>query len=113
MVERNARSIGQCDLQRRLCGRLCCFGGLRLGALPGPFLPIKHIGARDLVMFAAHQRQLDLVLHVLDVKCAALTDPSGQRANDVAGEFFDGLVHPARSCRGVSFDGKKCLGHRH
>ena len=64
-------------------------------------------------MFAAHQRQFDLVLDVLDVKCAALAYPSGQRANDVAGEFFNGLVHPARSRRGVSLDGKKCLGHRH
>jgi hypothetical protein len=89
MVERSARSVGKCDPQRRLCGRLCCFGNLRLDALLGPFLPIQHIGARDLVMFAAHQRQFDLVLHILDVKRTALAYPSGQRANDISGEFFN------------------------
>jgi hypothetical protein len=64
-------------------------------------------------MFAAHQRQFDLVLHILDVECTALAYSSGQRANDVSGEFFNGLVHPARSCRGVSLDRQKGLGHGH
>ena len=42
-----------------------------LGALLRAALAVQHIGARDLVVAAAHQAELDLVLHVFDVEGAA------------------------------------------
>ena len=47
------------------------------------------------MVLAAHQGQLDLVLDILDVKGAALTDPAGERAGDLVGQPLDDLVHPA------------------
>ena len=57
-------------------------GRLLPGTLSGALLAIQHIGARDLVVLAAHQGQFDLVLHVLDMKGAALAHPARQRADD-------------------------------
>ena len=44
-------------------------------------LAVEHVGARDLVMAAAHQAELDLVLHVLDVEGAAARPRTQQRAH--------------------------------
>ena len=46
-------------------------GRALLGALLRAPLAVEHVGARDLVVAAAHQAELDLVLHVLDVERAA------------------------------------------
>ena len=54
-----------------------------LGALLGALLAIQHIGAGDLVVFAAHQSQFDLVLDVLDVEGAASFGPPGQAAENL------------------------------
>ena len=43
---------------------------------------VQHVGARDLVLAAAHQAELDLVLHVLDVEGAAARARAQQRADD-------------------------------
>ena len=66
-VERNAiAAIG--DHEHRL-GRAS--HGTLLGALLRPTLAIEHIGPRDFMVAAAHQAELDLILHVLDVERAA------------------------------------------
>ena len=65
------------------------------------------------MVLAAHQGQLDLVLDILDVKGAALTDPAGERAGDLVGKPLDDLVHPARCGGAVALDREEGLGHRH
>ncbi len=47
---------------------------------------------------AAHQGQLYVVLHVLDVEGAALGARAQQRANDGVGQGFDGFANAGR-CR--------------
>ena len=63
-------------------------------------------------MLAAHQRQLDLVLNVLDMEGAPLADPARQRSDDFGGQLLHHFMHPARGGRGVTFDGEERLGHR-
>ena len=87
-------------------------GGFLPGALSGALLAIQHIGARDLVVLAAHQGQFDLVLHVLDMKGAALAHPARQRADDFRGQLLDDFMHAAGGSRAVPLDREKRLGHR-
>ena len=94
----------------RRCGG---FRGGLFGALPGAFIAVKDIGASHLVVFAAHQRQLDLVLHVLDVEGPAFAGAARKRAHDVGRELLDDLVHAAGGGSRVSLDREECLGHRH
>ena len=86
---------------RGLLGRS---GGLLLGALPGALVAVKHIGARHLVVLAAHQRQFDLVLHVLDMKGAALAHPAGQRTHHFRRQLPDDFMHPSRCRRCMPLD---------
>ena len=58
-----------------------CGLALRGTLLRAP-LAVEHVGARDLVVAAAHQAELDLVLHVLDVERAAARARAQQRAHD-------------------------------
>ena len=62
-------------------------------------------------MLAAHQRQFDLVLHILDVEGAALADAAGQGSEHFAGELFDGFMDTARGGGGVALNGEEGLGH--
>ena len=48
-----------------------CLGFGLACALLRATLAVQHIGAGHLVVFAAHQAQLDLVLHILNVEGAA------------------------------------------
>ena len=74
-VERHFRAVGQRHMDGGPGRRFGRLRGVLLGALPGALVAIQHIGTRHLVVLAAHQRQFDLILHVLDVKRAALADP--------------------------------------
>ena len=71
-------------------------GRALLGALLRAALAIEHVGARDLVVAAAHQAELDLVLHVLDVEGAAARTRAQQGAHDGLGQAVDGLAHARR-----------------
>ena len=53
--------------------RWCAWSGFLLlrSALAGAALAVEHISACNFVVAAAHQAQLDLVLHVFDVESAA------------------------------------------
>ena len=59
-----------------------------LGALLGTLIAVEHIGARHLVVLAAHQSEFDLVLDVLDMEGAASLGPPRQAAENL-------LVRPA------------------
>ena len=62
---------------------LACAAALLLRALLRALLAVEHVGARDFVLAGAHQRELDLVLDVLDVERAALGLAAHQRADHV------------------------------
>ena len=82
------------DVQRRLARRDL----LRLlGALLRTTLAIEHVGTRHLVVAAAHQAELHLVLHVFDVERAATGTRAQQRAHHGLGERVDGFTHAGGS----------------
>ncbi len=66
----------------------------------GALLAIEHIGARDLVVLAAHQRQFDLILHVLDVEGAACARRGASaRLTTSPVSCFDDVMDAARGRR--------------
>ena len=46
---------------------------------------IQHIGACDIVFAGPHQRQLNLILNILDMECAAFGFAAQQCADDILG----------------------------
>ncbi len=112
-IERRARAVGERDMQHWRGGDERRLGGQFLRAGAGALLAIQHISARHLVMLAAHQRQFDLVLHILDMEGAPLPDTARQRGHDVTGELFHRFMNAARRGSGVALDGEERLGHRH
>ena len=75
-------------------------------------LAVEHVGAGDLVLAAAHQRELDLVLDFLDVDRAAFGLALHQRVDDGVGELHDFVAH-ARAGRALAaVDREERLGHR-
>ena len=107
-VERTALSVlGHVQLRRRR-GRS---GGLLLRALFHALGAVQHIGARNVMLARTHQRQLDLVLHVLDMEGAAGRLAAHQRRHHVRRQLFHHFAH-ARRCRALpAIDRKECLGH--
>ena len=71
-------------------------GGGRAG-LSRPFLSaffaVEHIGPCDLMVTAAHQAELDMVLHVFDVESAATWARAQQGTNHGLGELVNRLTH--------------------
>ena len=109
-VERMRHALVEHGEGRRLGRR----GLLRLFVRPllrAP-LAVEHVGARDLVLAAAHQRQFDLVLDLLDVDRAAFGLALHQRADDGVGELRDFLAHARRRRSLAAVDGEEGLGHR-
>jgi hypothetical protein len=96
-------------LQHRLARR-CLLDG------PGPLLraplAVQHVGARHLVVAAAHQAELDAVLHVLDVESAAARPRAQQRAHDRLGQVLDRLAHAGRRRALGAMHGQECLHQR-
>jgi hypothetical protein len=81
------------------------------GALLRALLAIQDIGARDLVLAAAHERELHLVLDLLDVDRAAFGLALHQRAHDGVGQARH-LVADARAGGTLAaVDGQERLGH--
>ena len=83
-----------------------------LGALLRAPLAVEHVGARDLVVAAAHQAELDLILDVLDVERAAARTRAQQAANDRLGQAVDGLAHARRGRALRAVDGEERLHQR-
>ena len=87
------------------------------GGLAGPFLgalfAVEHIGTGDLVMAAAHQAKLDMVLYVLYVESAAARARAHQRADHRLGQLVDCLAHAGRSGALGAVYRQKGLHHGH
>ncbi len=95
----------QCRLARRGLLHL-------LGALLRTTLAIEHVGTRHLVVAAAHQAELDLVLHVFDVEGAPTGTRAQQRAHDGLGERVDGFTHAGGGGALRPVHRKECLHQR-
>ncbi|RUV91419.1 hypothetical protein EOA75_19765 [Mesorhizobium sp. M1A.F.Ca.IN.022.07.1.1] len=64
-------------------------------------------------MFAAHQRQFDLVLlHLLDVEGAASIGPAGERGDDLRRQLLDYVVDTPRAGRRGILDREEGFGQR-
>ena len=63
-----------------------------LCALSVALLAVEDVGAGDLVLAAAHQRQFDLVLDILDMHGSAVGIAAGEGIHDLAREILDGSV---------------------
>ncbi len=70
----------------------------QLRALLRAAFAIQHVGPRHFMMAAAHQTQLDLVLHVFDVEGAAARTRTQQRTNDHLGQAVHRFANAGR-CR--------------
>ena len=108
-VERLAHAVLD-DVQRRVFGlrRLLL---LFLRAFLRALFAIQHVGARDFVLAAAHQRELDLVLDFLDVDRAAIGLALHQRGDDGVGEPRHLVAHARASRALAAVDGEERLGH--
>ena len=82
-----------------------------LRSLAGAILAIKHVGASDLVILAAHQRQFDLVLDILDMECAALAGAACQRRHHLVGQPSTISCTRRDAAGGVSLHGEERLRH--
>ena len=90
------------------------FGGfLLLGTLLVAGFAVQHVSTGHVLVTAAHQAQLDLVLHIFDVESAAFGARAQQSAHHALGQFVDGVAHAGRSCALSAAHGQKCLGQRH
>jgi hypothetical protein len=83
------------------------------GPLLRAALTVQHVGARHVVRAVAHQRQLNLVLHFLDMDGAAGRLPPYQRADHGCRQPLDLLAHGGRRRALTATHGEKRLGHRH
>jgi len=111
-VERHARAVGGRHMQHGGRGGVRGRRRQRPGPFPRPLLAVEHIGAGDLVVLAAHQRQLHLVLHVLDVDDAARVRMPGEAGDNLVGQAGDDVVDAARGGGGLAFDGQERLRQR-
>ncbi len=83
------------------------------GAGPGVLLAVEHVGAGDLLLAAAHQRQLDLVLDVLDVQGAAVGHAAQEGVLDRLGGLADEVADPGGGGGVVALHGDEGLAHGH
>ena len=108
VVERLLRSS-----HHHVDARLARIGGFldALGALARTLLAIEHVAARHLVLAGTHHRELDLVLHVLDVERAAGRVAAHERLDHGLRELRHLLAHAGARGGGVAGDGEEGLGH--
>jgi len=81
-----------------------------LGALTGAGFTVQNVSASDLVMPFAHQRQFDLILHVLDVDRATTRRASLEGRHHGFGQFGDRLMDTHGGRRRATLDRQKGLG---
>ena len=91
--------------------------GLFLRALLGPesraLLAVQHVGAGDVVLARAHQREFHLVLDVFDMEGAALGLPAHQRVHHAGGQVRHQLADARRGGALAAAHREVGLGHRH
>ncbi len=86
---------------------------LVVGALLRAALAVQHVGAGDFMVLAAHQAQLDLVLHIFNMEGAAARTRAHQGADHVLGERVHHLAHAGRGGALRAVHCQKRLHHRH
>lgn len=96
-VERRQTAVPCLDVHRRNGSDLHKFS--RRCAFARALFAIKDVSSRNFVVFAAHQRKLDLILDLFDMERAALSAAARQRRNDLLSQFLDGLVNAPRCSR--------------
>jgi hypothetical protein len=114
LVQRHAGAVGAGHVQRvgRSRGRLLLRGLGR--ALLGLSFPVQHVGARDLVVAAAHQRQFHLVLDILDVDLdPAVARTAEQVLGHLPGQFLHDLVDAPAGRGAAALHRQESLGDRH
>lgn len=109
-IQRDELAILGPDVQRWRCVFRCTPPLSQ--AFTRTLLAIKHIGAGNLVMFAAHQRQFDLILDVFDVESPPAIGSPRQAGDDLLGKLLYDVVDAARGGGAVSLNGEECLGER-
>ena len=62
-------------------------------ALLRPLLPVENVSAGDLMVAAAHQAQLNMVLHVFNMEGAAAGARAHQCPGDLVGQCLHRLAH--------------------
>ncbi len=76
-------------------------------------LAVEHIGTRDFVLAAAHQREFDLVLYFLDVNRAAFRLALHQRMDDGIGQLHHLVAHACTGGALATVDRQEGLGDRY
>ena len=87
--------------------------GLLGGAFACLFFPVDHVIPGDLVLTGAHQGQLHLVLHILDVDGAAGGHATLEGGGDQLGQLGHGFMDAAGGRGGAAFHSEKGLGNGH
>ncbi|MPM24442.1 hypothetical protein SDC9_70924 [bioreactor metagenome] len=84
-----------------------------LCALLRAALAVQHIGARHFLMAAAHQAELDLVLHIFDVEGAAARARAGECVHDRLREVVHHFADAGRRRALRTMRGQKRFHHGH
>ena len=89
-------------------------GNLRLArAFLGALFTVQHVGACNFVMTAAHQAQLDLVLHIFNVEGPAARARTHQRAHHRLRQVIDRFANAGRCCTLSAMNRQESLHHGH
>ena len=86
-----------------------------LGAGPAVLLPVEDVRAGDRGVPAAHQRELDLILHLFEIdRPVGRAVPAEQGVGDRVRHLGDFRAQPGRSARRITLHGQERLrdGHR-
>ncbi|MNS68751.1 hypothetical protein D3C72_1020390 [compost metagenome] len=92
-------------------GLFLAFGGSGGGALLRALLAVQDVGAGNIMLARAHQRQFDLVLDVFNMEGAAIGAVANQGADGLAGQRFDQFADARGRGALSTVDGQEGLGH--
>ena len=106
-VEHDALTLVH-GMQQGCCG--CCSDQL-LGTFLRALFPIQNIGTSHFMMTTAHQAQLHLVLHILDVKRAPGRTRAHQGADHTLRQAVDRFTHAGRGGTLCAMHRQKSLHH--
>jgi len=107
-VERFSAATWKRDVEAERCGGRCF--RLLLTSLLRALLTVEHVCARDFVLAGTHERELDLILDVFDVKGARCRRTAKKRGNDLRGEIFDNVAAAVGGSSAAAFDSNEGLG---
>ncbi|MNJ61242.1 hypothetical protein D3C77_570210 [compost metagenome] len=92
-------------------GLFLAFGGSGGGALLRALLAVQDVGAGNIMLARAHQRQFDLVLDVFNMEGAAVGAVAHQGVHGLAGQVLDQFTHTGGRGALATVDGQEGLGH--